>query len=408
MSRETRVDSSMHIALFMRSLQGSGGAERVMVYLARGLVKQGHRVDLVMARKKGRFFDQIPEAVKIVDLKVRTPWTSLRSLFALGKDAWFWLRMLLSHKPHFVLGALPGLTRYLRDNRPDALIAAMDYPNVVAIASRQVAGLDSPVIATVHSTLSVEVAHSQRQRIKDQPRVNRRFYPRANALVAVSRGVAEDLQRTLGLPDGKVRTIYNPVVAPELEELAKRPLDHPWFADGEPPVVLAVGGLKPAKDFATLLRAFARARMRRPMRLLILGEGKLRPSLTSLAEELDIVEDLAMPGFVDNPFQYFARADLFVLSSRWEGLGNVVIEALACGCPVVSTDCPSGPAEILENGKYGTLVPVGDPEALAAAILKSLDTPTDRQRLRDRGAKFSVENATRQYLDLIGELNRSA
>jgi glycosyltransferase involved in cell wall biosynthesis len=148
--------------------------------------------------------------------------------------------------------------------------------------------------------------------------------------------------------------------------------------------------------------------MRRPMRLLILGEGKLRPSLTSLAEELDIVEDLAMPGFVDNPFQYFARADLFVLSSRWEGLGNVVIEALACGCPVVSTDCPSGPAEILENGKYGTLVPVGDPEALAAAILKSLDTPMDRQRLRDRGAKFSVENATRQYLDLIGELNRSA
>jgi glycosyltransferase involved in cell wall biosynthesis len=388
----------------MRSLQGSGGAERVMVQLARGLVEQGHRVDLVMARQKGHFFDLIPEAVKIVDLKVRTPWESLHSLFALGKDAWFWLRMLLCRKPHFVLGALPGLTRYLRENRPDAVIAAMDYPNVVAIAAKKLAGLDSPVIATIHNTLSVEVAHSQRQRIKDQPWVNRRFYPRADALVAVSRGVAEDLQRTLALPDGKVTTIYNPVVAPELGKRAKQPLDHPWFADGEPPIILAVGGFKPQKDFATLLRAFARARSHRPMRLLILGEGKLRPSITSLAEELDIVEDLAMPGFVDNPFQYLARANVFALSSRWEGLPTVVIEALACGCPVVSTDCPSGPAEILENGKYGTLVPVGDHEALATAILETLNTQTDRQRLRDRGAMFSVESASRQYLDLIGAL----
>lgn len=389
-------------------MQGSGGAERVIAHLACGLADEGHQVDLVLARNEGLFFDLLPPTVRIVDLKVRKPWKSLRCLFALGKDACFWLRMLLSRKPDIVLGALPGLTRYLRENRPDAIIAANDYPNVVAIVAKKLAKLSSPVLPTAHNNLSVEVFHGKRKRTKRKPRVNRRFYPRADALVAVSRGVAEDLQRTLALPDGKVRTIYNPVVAPELEELAKRPLDHPWFADGESPVVLAVGGFKPQKDFATLLRAFARARMRRPMRLLILGEGKLRPSLTSLAEELDIVEDLAMPGFVDNPFQYFARADLFVLSSRWEGLGNVVIEALACGCPVVSTDCPSGPAEILENGKYGTLVPVGDHEALAAAILKSLDTPAPRQRLRDRGAKFSVENATRQYLDLIGELNRSA
>jgi glycosyltransferase involved in cell wall biosynthesis len=407
MNREKQVDASMHIALFMRSLQGSGGAERVMVQLAQGLVEQGHRVDLVMARQKGHFFDQIPDAVRLVDLKVRTPFESLRRVFSLGNDTGFWLRMLLSRKPHFVLGALPGLTRYLRKKRPDAVITAMDYPNVVGIAAKKLAGLDSPVIATIHNTLSVEVAHSQRRRIREQPRVNQHFYPRADALVAVSKGVAEDLERTLSLPDGKITTIYNPVVPPTLEKQAEQPLNHPWFADGEPPVVLAVGGFKPQKDFATLLRAFAKARKRRPMRLLILGEGKLRPSITSLAEELDIVADLAMPGFVDNPFQYLARADVFALSSRWEGLPTVVIEALACGCPVVSTDCPSGPAEILENGRYGTLVPVGDPEALAVAILETLATPTDRQRLRERGAMFSVENATRQYLDLIGDLRQT-
>jgi glycosyltransferase involved in cell wall biosynthesis len=303
---------------------------------------------------------------------------------------------------------LPGLTRYLKENRPDAVISAMDYPNVVTIAAKELAGIKSPVIATIHNTLSVEVAHSQRQRIKQQPRVNRRFYPRADALVAVSRGVAEDLQRTLALPTDKVKTIYNPVVTPELEDLAAQPLDHPWFAAGEPPVILAVGGFKPQKDHATLLRAFAKARSDRPMRLLILGEGKLRQSITSLAEELGIVEDLAMPGFVDNPFQYLARADVFALSSKWEGLPTVVIEALACGCPVVSTECPSGPMEILENGKYGTLVPMEDPEALATAILKTLDTPTDRQCLKERGASFSVEAATRDYLELIEDLCHKA
>jgi glycosyltransferase involved in cell wall biosynthesis len=401
MNSENRSNSSMHIALFMRSLQGSGGAERVMVHLARGLSEQGHRVDLVLARQKGHFLDQIPGAVRVIDLNVRSPFVSLLSFFKLGRDTRFWARMLFARKPHFVLGALPGLTRYLRQTRPDAVISAMDYPNAVAIVARRLAGVKAPVIATVHSTLSVEVAHSQRRRIKEQPRVNRRFYPQADALVAVSQGVADDLQRILSLPAEKVHTIYNPVVAPELEIQAAQPLSHPWFADGEPPVVLAVGGLKPAKDFPTLFRAFARARKDRPLRLLVLGEGKLRPSLMRLAAELDILDDLAMPGFVENPFQYLSRAAVFVLSSKWEGLPTVVIEALACGCPVVCTDCPSGPAEILENGRYGPLVPVGDAQALADAILETLDTPADRQRLQNRGADFSLEAASQKYVKLI-------
>jgi glycosyltransferase involved in cell wall biosynthesis len=392
---------SRKIAIFMRSMQGSGGAERVMLNLAHGLSDQGHRIDMVMARKTGHFLDEIRPDIRVVDLKVRSPWESLQSLPALGQDAWFWLRMLLAGKPHFVLGALPGLTRYLRQEKPDVLIAAMDYPNAVAIAASALAGNSIPVIATVHNTLSVEVANSSEHRIKAQLAVARRFYPRAKALVAVSRGVADDLAQILGSPGERIGTIYNPVVSPDLAMKATQPLTHPWFIGGGPPLILAVGGLKPQKDFATLFKAFAIARRERPLRLMVLGEGKLRRDLTDLAGDLGIAGDLEMPGFVDNPYQYMARASLMVASSIYEGLLTVLIEALACGCPVVSTDCPSGPAEILDHGRYGTLVPVKDENALAAAILRNLTVGCDKDLLINWAREFSVERATRHYLELI-------
>jgi glycosyltransferase involved in cell wall biosynthesis len=166
--------------------------------------------------------------------------------------------------------------------------------------------------------------------------------------------------------------------------------------------LLGVGRLEPQKDFALLLRAFARIRRERAARLLILGEGRERPRLTQLAKALGVADSVDLPGFVPNPYAHMTRANLFVLSSRYEGLGNVVIEALACGCPVVSTDCPSGPAEVLDRGRYGRLVPVGDPAALAQAILAALEEPVDRARLRGRAAQFSVERAARRYLELMG------
>ena len=196
-------------------------------------------------------------------------------------------------------------------------------------------------------------------------------------------------------------TIYNPVVTQKLLHLSAEPLSHPWFAAGSPPVLLAVGGFKPAKDHATLLNAFALVRKQRPVRLMLLGEGRLRDSLTRQAEELKIAEDLQMPGFVDNPFQYMANASLFVLSSVFEGLPTVLIEALACGCPVVSTDCPSGPQEILSQGRFGQLVPMGDANALADAIIQSLDAPWKKEKLISRGMDFSLEKATENYLQLI-------
>lgn len=397
----SKPSAKKHITLFVRSFEGSGGAERVLLNLGCGLAAQGHRVDLVMARHKGHFLDQIPPEIRVFDLRVKSARQSLRSIAKLGKDAWFWAKMVLAKKPHYVLGALHGLADYLQEHQPDALIASMDYPNVVAVMARDLANVKTRIVLTVHNTLSEEIARSKKRRVKAQVEVDRRFYPRADAVATVSRGVEDDLVRTLQVPMQNLTTIYNPVVTQKLLHLSAEPLSHPWFAAGDPPVLLAVGGFKPAKDHATLLNAFALVRKQRPVRLMLLGEGRLRDSLTRQAEELKIAEDLQMPGFVDNPFQYMANASLFVLSSVFEGLPTVLIEALACGCPVVSTDCPSGPQEILSQGRFGQLVPMGDANALADAIIQSLDAPWKKEKLISRGMDFSLEKATENYLQLI-------
>ena len=199
----------------------------------------------------------------------------------------------------------------------------------------------------------------------------------------------------------RIHTIYNPVLSPDLDRKALESAGHPWIDDPVRPVVLAIGRMKKVKDFSTLLSAFARLLAQRPAKLIVLGEGRLRPKLLSLAQRLRIAEHVDFPGFVKNPYAYLSRADLFVLSSRYESLSNVLIEALACGCPVVSTDCPVGPREILEGGRFGALVPVGDPEALAAAMARALDEPPRRDALRERASFFSVDRAVDRYEELL-------
>lgn len=394
-----------HIALFVKSFKGSGGAERVFLNLASGLVARGHRVDLVMARYEGHFLDQIPPEIRVVDLRVRSARQSLWVLPRLGKEAFFWAKMILARKPNYVLGALAGLANFLKREQPDVVIASMHYPNIVSVIARELAQVESRIILTIHSTFSEEIAISKRKRPKgNKLEVNKRLFPKADAVVAVSQGVADDLALTLSLPEETFTTIYNPVVTEFLEQQAKEPLVHPWFEGDGPPVLLAVGGFKPAKDHMTLLRAFALVRAERDVRLIILGEGKLRESLSHQAEQLGIAADLEMPGFVANPFQYMAGASLFVLSSVFEGLGMVLVEAMACGCPVISTDCPSGPSEILEQGRFGTLVPMKDEQSMAKAIIHALDTPHDTARLVARGREFSLDRATENYLELIDTL----
>jgi glycosyltransferase involved in cell wall biosynthesis len=215
--------------------------------------------------------------------------------------------------------------------------------------------------------------------------------------------MAVDMAALTKLPLEKISVIYNGVVTPDFEAKVAMQAVHPWF-DGEassPPVFVAIGRLVEQKDFPTLLRAFAKVAARRPARLMILGEGRLRSALMDLAAELGIVDRFYLAGFQPNPLPFMREAAAVVLSSRYEGFAIVLAEALACGAKVVSTDCPEGPAEILDGGAYGMLVPVGDDAALADAMLNTLDARVDRERLKQRGRDFSMEACGRHYLDLF-------
>jgi len=235
---------------------------------------------------------------------------------------------------------------------------------------------------------------------RELPFLVRRWYPAADGIIAVSAKIARELTQEMSVPKEKIRVVPNPVNLRRIAALADTAIDDPWFRRGQPPVLVAAGRLHRQKDYPTLLHAFALLRREREVRLLILGDGEERPRLQTLIDELGITGAVRLPGFQANPYTYMARAAVFVLASAWEGLPTVLIEALACGCPIVSTDCPDGPAEILENGKHGMLVPVGDPDALARAITQKLDSGTDVDGVKGRAADFAVDAVAGRYLRL--------
>ncbi len=358
------------IAFFLPSLCG-GGAERVIVNLAQGISERGIPVDLVLAAAEGPLFEQVPAAVRLVDLRASR-----------------------------VLRSLGPLTGYLRRERPRALVASMGHANVVALWAARLARRSTPVVVTVHNTLSQTSREQGGLAGRLWPHLLRTFYPWAAAIVAVSQGAADDLARTAGLPRDRVEVIYNPVITPAMLALARQVPDHPWLAAGQPPVILGVGRLTRQKDFATLVRAFAEIRRHRAARLIILGEGEERPALQALVAELGLDNDVALPGFRENAMAYMAGSTVFVLSSGWEGLPTVLIEALAAGTRVVSTDCRSGPREILQDGRLGVLVPVGDVAGLAGGVLDALTRP--RYALPpDSLTPFTRDAAVDHYIRLI-------
>lgn len=357
------------VALFFSSLRG-GGIERVMLNLARGLLARGLEVDLVTVQARGPLLPYVPSSARLIDLG------SSRTLLALHP-----------------------LVKYLKTEQPVALLSAQTHNNVLAIWARRLSNVPLRLVISEHTNI-LEVARWSEGRERLRPFIARLFYSQADAVVAVSKGVAQAVRRVSRLPEESIFVIYDPATTPELVTLAQQPLDHPWFAAGEPPVVLAVGRLVPEKNYPTLLRAFARLQ-HRPARLFILGEGKQREALAQLANELGISEHISMPGFDPNPYRFMARCGVFVLSSIWEGFAVVLAEALACGAQVVATDCPSGPAEILENGRYGRLVPVGDDAAMAQAIEDALEHPLPPEMLKARASSFSVETIVDQYLKVL-------
>ena len=330
------------LAVFLPSLEG-GGAERVTMNLVREAARRNVDVDLVLSRAVGPYLADVPDSVNIVDLGASR-----------------------------VLASVPALRKYLRKARPEAMLTAISHANVVGLWARRLAGVPTRLVVAEHDTLSHVTRQAARRRARVMPYLIGKSYPKADGIIAVSSGVADDLAEATGIPRESIDVIYNPVITPEVAAASKAMPDHPWLAPGEPPVVMGIGRLTPKKDFVTLLRAFADVRRDVEARLMILGEGPDRAELEDLVRTLELEADVALPGFVGNPYAYLARASLFVLSSRWEGLPTVLIEAMYCGAPVVSTDCPSGPHEILNAGDYGRLVEVGDLAALAGAITDGL------------------------------------
>ena len=296
---------------------------------------------------------------------------------------------------------LPKLIRYLRDRRPDALLSATHLANEIACLARRFSAVSTRICISEHTNLASDITDSKsRVRRCLLPWTTRHIYPWADSIVAVSNGVADGMCKVSGLDRRNVRTIYNPIKFAALRASANQLIGEPWFDAAEPPVIIAIGRLEAQKNFTNLINAFAMLRQARDARLLILGEGSERKYLTTLVENLGLQSDVSLPGFVSNPAAYMAKAKLFAMSSSWEGMPLSLIEALALGLPVVSTDCPSGPAEILDGGSYGELVPMNDSSALATAMERGLSTP--RQSIASEWLKqFDSDSITDSYLEIL-------
>lgn len=399
---DSEAQDGKHLALFLPSLAG-GGVARAMLLLSEAFADRGQRVDLILCQVSGPYLDKISPKVKVVGLKEGAKW--LGQLLALSADfGSLWsmlLPILLSSHPPKTIGYLPDLVEYLRREKPDTMLTAKTPANLTALWASRLAGGKTRIVINEQTSLSPILKTSKKWRWRFIAPLLQRMYPWADQIVSVSKGVGDDLSSITSIPRERITTINNPIMNLEVSRKALCRLEHPWFAPNALPVILGVGRLVPQKDFACLIKAFGRVRSVRPARLVILGEGRLRSDLETLTTTLGITQDVSMPGFVENPFAFMGRASVFVLSSAWEGFGNVLAEALACGCPVVSTDCPNGPAEVLQYGAFGSLVPVGNDKALAEAIHTVLDNPPDPEQLRSRASEFDLDLISETYLKIL-------
>jgi len=363
---------NLHVGLFFSNLSG-GGIQRVRLRLAEGLLLQGCRVDLILVQAEGPLRNEIPIACHLFDLQTGH---ASQSLFKLAA--------------------------YLRSEKPGVVLSSQTHFNVIMVLARILSGWKGRLLLCEHITIDIAARYSTHWKDRFFPILARIFYRWADEIILVSKETARHFLKATNLPEKMVKVIYNPINTKNLINQSQEHLEHIWYKSPNTPVILAIGRLTPQKDFGTLLRAFSFLRKRVPLaRLLILGEGDERSQLEHLSEELGLQDAVQFPGFIKNPFPYMVNSSVFVLSSRWEGFANVIVEAMACGTPIVSTDCPSGPSEILEGGKYGRLVPVGNPEALAEAILQELDSPHDRTLLLHRANDFSIDVILPQYLEAL-------
>ncbi|HYZ23144.1 MAG TPA: glycosyltransferase [Rhodopila sp.] len=366
----------MSVAIYLHDLAG-GGVERQSLIIAEEFRRSGIEVTMVLHRLRGQLLHEMPAGLRVVDL---------HSSRTLG-DIW-------------------PLIRFLRRERPDVLLSNLDLNNVAALLAKAVSFSRTRTVICQHNPITASFGGGENWMYRAVPHAYRMLRPLISSAVAVSRGVADELCDVAGLPRDRVVTITNPVIGPEFHDRSQLPVSHPWFADEHRPVFVTAGRLVVQKDHETLLRAMALHRQVGAGRLIVLGCGPLEQPLRTLAQELGIADSVDFAGFQANALPYFRQADAFILSSRCEGFGNVLVEALGCGTPVISTRCEHGPAEILADGRYGVLVEPRNPTALAAAMN---DAATLRERfppeeLRLRAADFSYAACAARYITMFKAL----
>lgn len=362
------------IALYIPSMSG-GGVEKVMLALANGLVEKGLNVDLVLNEAKGPYIKDISHKINIIELKTSRAITTV----------------------------IP-LAQYIRKNKPDTVLSAMNYINIITIFATKLSLTKTRVVLSEHAHLSASLIQMK------NPFIGRMFkilmkltYTHADAIIAVSNNVADDLSNQLSIARKKIITIYNPIVSSSILEKRNETIDNLSLISPSEKTIISVGRLANEKNFPMLIKAFHEVQKKVDSRLVILGEGYAENELKNLVVQLNLIDKVTFTGFIDNPYALMARADVFVLSSNHEGFGNVLVEAMACGTAVISTDCAGGPNEILEGGKWGVLVPVGDIDSLSKAIIDALTIPShiSSKDLEQRASVFSVDNAVNSYLEVL-------
>jgi glycosyltransferase involved in cell wall biosynthesis len=359
------------ILLIMPSLAG-GGAEKIMSLLLKYLNREIFEPSLVLLNKEGTYLDEIPEDVTIIDLNKR------------GRMDFFRL--------------VAQLAKHIAREAPSLIVSSLTYTNYLTLLSRFLSGKSIPVILSDQNTLSILLKHERLYPLKKI--IIKLLYPHADRIIANSEGVKEDLLNFLPLDPDKILLIYNSIDIATIDKLTKEEVEHPWFQD-EIPVLIACGRLTRQKNYPLLIKTFAKVQEATRAKLLILGEGEELRALEKLACTLGVRDKVSFLGFQKNPFKFMARGTIFVLSSSWEGFANVIIEAIACGVPVISTDCPSGPAELITDGVNGILVRVENRDALSKAILRLLRDEPLRKQLAEAGRKraddFRLEKMVSEY-----------
>ncbi len=355
--------SRKKITFFIPSLRG-GGAERVFVNLANEFANNGFDVDLVLVQKEGPYLGEVDKKIKIIDLK------SKRVLFAL----------------------IP-LIFYLRKNKPSHILSTLTHANIIAIIAKKISLVNSKII--IRQEIYFSSIPSNKLKL-----IASFVYRKSDVVVALSKDMADNLIKNININKNQLVVINNPIIE-KIEKEFSDVISHPFFRNKEGKIILSIGRLSEQKDFRNLILSFSQIREESNAKLIILGEGDERINLNKLIKELNLEEYIDMPGFINNPYKYMANSDLFVLSSKYEGFPNVLIESLACGIPIISTDCPSGPREILDDGKYGKLVPVGDVDALAKAIGESLKESVNIKELKERSRDFDIKKIFNEYLKLL-------